>query len=158
MIARTLSLALCITSVVVACGGRSADLSPVTNDASADSSNDDTADAALRPGVAFMEGSVVCCEQGLGQTCCTADEKELGECVEFQGCTRAGAGFVGKTLCAKCCDGLARIPIVKLVDGKCVYPPVHQAGSLCNACGNGVCDTSTGENPCNCPADCGPSP
>jgi hypothetical protein len=150
------SLGAC-AALVIACGGRSTDLQPEPGDSGAEGGSDDV-DAALRPGVAFMQGSVACCEQGLGQSCCTSEEKELGRCIEFRGCTREGLGIVGKTQCAKCCDGLGTIPLVKLVDGKCVYPPPHEAGALCAACGNGICDAPAGENPCNCPADCGPPP
>ena len=158
MIARTFSLAVCL-ACVIACGGRSTDLPTETgNGAGGGDAGSADDGAALPPGVAFMEGNVKCCEPGLGESCCAPDDKETGTCGEFPGCTRAGSGFVGKTQCARCCEGLSRIPIVNLVDGTCVYPSPHEAGSLCNACGNGTCDTSTGENPCNCPADCGPPP
>jgi len=153
---RTFSLALCIATVV-ACGGRSTDLPTEANDGGTDSSASDS-DSALPPGVAFMQGSVKCCEQGLGQSCCTSDEKELGSCVEFRGCTHAGSGYGGKVYCAKCCDGLSLIARTKPVDGACKDDSFPDDGPICAACGNGVCDTTAGENPCNCPADCGPRP
>jgi len=170
MIARTLSLsvcAVCIASVVACGGGRSSDLPPSTTDVNGGTGSDTDSDAgsgpadsdgALRPGVAFMQGYVECCEQGLGQSCCTAEEKDLGRCVEFLGCTPAGSVFIGKITCSKCCDGLAPTPRTKLVDGKCVSYPYIDDNNVCVPCGNGVCDTTAGENPCNCPADCGPPP
>jgi len=159
VIARTFSLAVFIATVV-ACGGRSTDIPPSTSDTDSGSGAADAteADAALPPGVAFMEGYVACCETGRGQSCCTAEQKEAGECVEFRGCTPAGGGFYAKITCSKCCDGLSVISRAQLVDGTCVYPPFHEVGNVCAACGDGVCEAPTGENPCNCPADCGPPP
>ena len=56
-----------------------------------------------------------------------------------------------------CCDSLTRILNATIrEDGQCIF----ESGSAyqgnpnyaCTACGNGVC--GTGENKCNCPADC----
>lgn len=137
-------VAMLLVATVIACGGHDAG-----------GAADAAADVSLAPGVAFMQGTIKCCDTGLGQSCCSAQEKDVGECAEFLGCTPAGDGLTSKQVCTKCCDGLGAIPRTKLVSGKCVDDVFPGAGSLCAACGDGTCNASAGENPCNCPADCG---
>jgi hypothetical protein len=152
------TLALCVAAVV-ACGGRSSDIPSGTRDDGGTSTglaSGDMPDAALPPGVAFMDGNIKCCEQGLGQTCCSPHDKELGACVESRGCTPAGQGISGKDVCSICCGGMGVIFRMSLVDGKCVSDDTHPEEEwICAACGDGVCNTSAGENVCNCAADCG---
>lgn len=146
-----------VTILVVACGGRSD--APVTrsNDADASSSDApaDTAEA-LPPGVAYMQQGVKCCEKGIGRACCGGHDD--GPCAAYGGfgdCAAAGAGISAKVSCSICCPGLVTISNTKLVDGKCVGGQFLDS-NFCAPCGDGVCQTSAGENPCNCPADCPP--
>ncbi|MFA6700941.1 MAG: hypothetical protein WCS28_12335 [Thiomicrospira sp.] len=62
----------------------------------------------------------------------------------------------------KCCAGLVAVKNSRLHNGRCVStgPAINMSLNvqpkrgeyLCTKCGNGVC--GTGENQCNCPADC----
>jgi hypothetical protein len=117
------------------------------------SASGEPSDAALPPGVAFMEGTIKCCAKGLGQSCCTAREKDVGECAEFQGCTPAGHTVRAKIVCSICCEGLVPMSPARYVDGKCESPQALDS-NVCAPCGDGVCNASAGENPCSCPADC----
>jgi hypothetical protein len=110
-------------------------------------------DAALPPGVAFMEGTIKCCATGLGESCCTAREKDVGECAEFQGCTPSGDAVRAKIVCSICCEGLVPMNPARYVDGKCESPQALDS-NVCAPCGDGVCSASDGENVCSCPADC----
>jgi hypothetical protein len=49
-----------------------------------------------------------------------------------------------------CCSGLKAIKQASYLNGKCSWPKTPSF--VCSKCGNGTCDT--GENPCNCEADC----
>lgn len=54
----------------------------------------------------------------------------------------------------ECCPGLVKIPCGgPAADGTC---PGCDGASICAHCGDGAC--GLGENICNCPADCAPSP
>lgn len=68
-------------------------------------------------------------------------------------CTVAGDMLEGKDICATCCDDLVRIDNSAPVGagGACeeTAPP---SLLVCAACPDGTC--GTGENKCNCPADC----
>ncbi len=147
------------TFAFLACGGQSSGVPATGHDERGATASDAAPDGdASRPGVAFMQGSIVCCESGLGQTCCSAEEKERGACAEALPCSPAGSGAGGKIYCSECCDGPGVISRAQLVDGKCVDHSFPDDGPLCAACGDGVCNASAHESSCNCPADCGPPP
>ena len=158
-----LALALAVSSVV-ACGGRSD--APTANEGteasteagSATSSAAADGGESLPPGVAYVVGGVSCCAKGIGRQCCEPGKP----CGPYGGaigqCLPAGSSISGKDLCTICCDGLGVIGRTKLVDGKCADDAFPDDGALCAACGDGLCHASAGENPCNCPADCGPPP
>lgn len=157
-----LALALAAAFVPVACGGRSdAPITPQDGGSSNDPSPADGGRDALPPGVAYEVGGAYCCEKGLGRTCCPPNKA----CSEYGGgfhaCLPAGSAISSKDTCTICCDGDGTNVIFRssLVDGKCVNDATHPEEEwLCAACGDGVCNAAAGENPCSCPADCGPPP
>lgn len=51
-----------------------------------------------------------------------------------------------------CCSGLTKISTTKSYNGICEGGVNNPGDFICSYCGNGVC--GTGENQCNCPADC----
>ena len=63
-------------------------------------------------------------------------------------CGRAGA------VSAPCCEGLLETCFVTNPDGTCGEETGYDSVPFCIDCGDGVCEI--GENPCNCPEDCGP--
>jgi hypothetical protein len=146
-----------VALLVVACGGRSDAPIIRPDDAGASSSDAPEADAAeaLPPGVAYIQQGIKCCEKGIDRACCGGEDN----CAPYGGfgdCAHAGSGISGKVACSICCPGLVTISKTKLVDGKCVDDKFLDS-SFCAPCGDGVCQTSVGENPCNCPKDCPPS-
>jgi hypothetical protein len=156
--ARTICLALSAI-IAAACGGRSdAPAPPPDGGSSTPASPSDGGDGILPPGVAYISGGAYCCEKGIGRSCCPPDRG----CAPYGGgldaCLPAGSSISGKDTCTICCEGLGVIGRSKLVDGKCADDPFPDDGALCAACGDGFCHASAGENPCNCPADCGPPP
>jgi hypothetical protein len=66
-------------------------------------------------------------------------------------CRAQGEDIDGKDFGVKCCASLHAEPVLEHVDGHCVTraPPSVR---VCVQCGDGVC--GSGENFCNCPADC----
>src|SRR5690606_3231757 len=78
----------------------------------------------------------------------------------YQDCRAEGEVYEGKVLCAGCCEGLQRSWMVE--PGDQVPPELDElpAGCdlgpesllICIRCGDGIC--GSGENFCNCPADC----
>jgi hypothetical protein len=66
-------------------------------------------------------------------------------------CLGQGQGFTGDPQNHNCCPGLDPIVYAEYWNGECAY--VDCLCFVCAACGNGACED--GENPCNCPRDCG---
>ncbi|MFH0739678.1 MAG: hypothetical protein V1819_01010 [bacterium] len=73
-------------------------------------------------------------------------------------CLKEGEMGVDSTPPLGCCSGLKFIPVDVAwnddsIDESCKKRALNEAQAIiCTACGNGVC--GTGENQCNCPADC----
>ncbi|MGA7306974.1 MAG: hypothetical protein WBW88_19045, partial [Rhodothermales bacterium] len=59
----------------------------------------------------------------------------------------------GKVLGAACCEGLSAIENSSLNENDECVPLGPPSVQVCAACGDGKCQS--GENKCNCPADCG---
>ena len=150
-------LALGATSLAaVGCG----DLT-VRSDGSADSTSIEAGGevAAGAEGETYRQGPYLCCAKGDGTQCCAGEQQ--GFCFEYGGlyesCRAEGEEYEGKIICAHCCQGLERVASADVVstDGgaplECSYGPPSLL--RCVRCGDGTC--GVGENPCNCPRDCG---
>ena len=105
-------------------------------------------------------GHRICCgrESEIPEISCVDLSKENGEFGIFGGCLPDGRAFDAKLAGAICCSGLTRTDSYEEVDGGTPgFPPGCGASGppsikACRPCGNRSCDT--GENRCNCPADC----
>lgn len=76
---------------------------------------------------------------------------QAGYCVCDDACLGQGEGFMGDPHEHNCCPGLEPIEYAEYWSGECAY--VDCLCFVCAACGNDACEA--GENPCNCPRDCG---
>jgi hypothetical protein len=112
----------------------------------------------------YSQGVYLCCAPGEDRdeacppdTLPDPDHGRSATCFGYGGvggaCTVAGDMLEGKDICATCCDDLVRIDNSAPVGagGACeeTAPP---SLLVCAACPDGTC--GTGENKCNCPADC----
>ncbi len=71
------------------------------------------------------------------------------------GCAAEGEPIGAEGMPNSCCQGLT--PMGGWpggYEGNCTPPPPPTGPSICSNCGNGICETETGENKCNCPQDC----
>lgn len=70
-------------------------------------------------------------------------------------CAKEGEVIRAQGMPEICCSGLK--PIGGWpggYQGDCSIPPPPTGLSICSDCGDGFCNTKTGENKCNCPEDC----
>ena len=136
--------------VMAACGGAETEIDGASNDAGGEV---DSA-AALPPGVDHYHGNVACCAQDAG-LCCSGD---VQLCEAYVACDQAGEAWEPKGLyCEECCPGLTALEVVRQnADGTCDRDAglELEPDFVCAACGNGVCEKTSGENHCSCPADC----
>ena len=135
--------AVAVATFAVACGGR--------NDVTADKAASDAgneAEAALPPGVEFIQGPYSCCKEGVD--CCTPGDRA---CHEYEHCSGLGGNVSAKAICSRCCPGLKEIFPDTVNAGQCV-PGLFYKDAFCAACGDGLCRAEDGENKCNCPEDC----
>ncbi len=92
-------------------------------------------------------GTRVCCGQPgevRGSNCVP---RELIE-KQSTGCVGEGHQRSSKSYDPACCEGLVQVSLT-LDSDACASAP---DANVCTNCGNGVC--GTGEDTCNCPADC----
>jgi hypothetical protein len=129
----------------------------------------DTGDGSLvfgdaAAGEPYSQGDNICCGKGTGTACCppgTLADPSAGTsstCFQYGGvtgqCTPEGSSLDAKDLCSICCEGLVRIDsTVPDRETDACFRIELPSVFVCAACGNGTCDL-TGENSCNCPADC----
>ncbi len=74
-------------------------------------------------------------------------------------CAGPGDSVGGRSGVISCCAGLIRLAAGTADPAHCDAPSSVPVGAwVCAPCGNGVCDTVWGEDPCNCPADCQTAP
>ncbi len=82
---------------------------------------------------------------------CRSSCADEGHCVCDEDCLGQGEEFDGDPEQNRCCPGLEPIVFAEYWQGECGF--VNCLCWVCAACGNGACEQ--GENPCNCPDDCG---
>ena len=90
-------------------------------------------------------------------SCCTPSKQQETQATpsissKAVACRSEGQSFEGKSLGEACCAGLTPVDSTyPSPQGTCMRsaPP---SVMVCARCGDGVC--GTGENWCNCPADC----
>lgn len=134
---------------------RPASLSPDLNAERRSADEDQGRDGQGPDGGRYTQGVYSCCAKGEGTACC--EGKGQGACFAYGGiykdCVSAGGEIEGKVICGLCCPGLTRGSHDIEMKGACVRVGPVSIG-VCIACGDGKC--GSGENRCNCPADCPP--
>jgi len=122
----------------------------------------DEADADAAGSLYTTDGPYRCCAADAGTSCCEGTKQ--GFCFQFGGdygdCRGAGERYEGKVICAHCFPGRVRLADIVPGNGEpndslpegCDSSRAPLSIGICLACGDGVC--GTGENYCNCPADC----
>lgn len=126
------------------------------DEAAAPKAADAGIDSGLPPGVDHYDQLVACCSEDAGD-CCTPGDML---CQPYRACETVGQSLPAKhAACDGCCAGLTTIELMVEDDaGACVRyrdsPTDLEPYLMCVACGDGLCDGSTGENRCTCPADC----
>ena len=100
------------------------------------------------------DGAFVCARCGdglcgLGENACNCP----ADCATVNDCKAEGESIPVIPNPPQCCQGLTPISCEQPIGGECQSP--LGCGSLCTHCGDDHC--GTGENYCNCPADC-PAP
>ncbi|MFO0746064.1 MAG: hypothetical protein U1F43_10370 [Myxococcota bacterium] len=137
------------------------------SDATADATTGDSA-TSVDAGVDLVDGRsaqgvYLCCAPGEARAdCCPPDtlpdpeHNRSATCFQYGGvvgaCVDEGGQLEAKDICSTCCPGLTRVDsTAPASDGTCqeTAPP---SVFFCAACGDGTC--GTGENRCNCTADC----
>lgn len=105
-------------------------------------------------GTCTNDGSSICAYCGNG-TCGTGENsyncsKDCGK----PNCAKEGKGILSNDQAKQCCSGLTKVSTSIIDNATCTPVTVSSVYSdICIKCGNGIC--GTGENKCNCPADCG---
>ncbi|MCX6722484.1 MAG: hypothetical protein NT094_00245, partial [Candidatus Staskawiczbacteria bacterium] len=88
---------------------------------------------------------------------CTQQPEYYAKCVDSKckkvECSGEGDAIVLGTMA--CCNGLKAVGgWPGGYTGDCSLPSPPTGLSICTKCGDGVCNTKTGENKCNCSTDC----